>query len=301
MAGRTFIFREEWLEVLQYLKKNQRDNVIRAAYSHAFELEMPELTQIEQVAFAPIKSAIDRDMEKFEARKQASRENGKKGGRPRTEKTQENLNNPAKPIGYQVNSQVSNPIPIPNSNSAIEGTIASSPSYNSSPSSGAEFEGVSEEDKERILCEFVFKKNLASPEEELREFLDFNHRDGRCWEKMSAERQRDSIKRWKQQPEQKPRFTPDFLNAWQQVYAVLVETDAPLDIRMDALSDTIAVKDESFVGYTHLQCPPSLSEYLERKDVLEKVIPIYKSYNGKMRTKGIKYAIPTTKNNDYHN
>ena len=118
---------------------------------------------------------------------------------------------------------------------------------------------------------------------------------------MSAERQRDSIKRWKQQPEQKPRFTPDFLNAWQQVYAVLVETDAPLDIRMDALSDTIAVKDESFVGYTHLQCPPSLSEYLERKDVLEKVIPIYKSYNGKMRTKGIKYTIPTTKNNDYHN
>ena len=284
MAGRTFIFREDWLEFLVILNEKQREHVIYAACCHAFGQNLPKLSQIEMVAFTSIKGSIDRDMNKFEERKAKNRENGKKGGRPRSEKTEKN---PEKPFGFENNQMVSgenhmvsedlrsvsNPIPIPISNTLNKESIALSPSYNSSPD-GSELEGVSEEEKERILYEFVFVKNLAAPQKELREFLSFNNRDGRIWSRMSDDRKSEAITRWQQQPPRPPRFQPAFLRFWKGMYDAMVETGAPTDVLQDAMSESVSFNLSGMYNVIH--CTERVKDYIEQEEMLTRTKPVFK-------------------------
>ena len=49
------------------------------------------------MCFIPIKQSLKRDLKKYENRAERSRENGKKGGRPKTQKTQQVFSKPRKP------------------------------------------------------------------------------------------------------------------------------------------------------------------------------------------------------------
>jgi len=56
-------------------------------------------------AWKPIETALKRDLKKYEARAERAKENGKKGGRPKTQKTQSVISKPKKPVS--VNDSVS--------------------------------------------------------------------------------------------------------------------------------------------------------------------------------------------------
>jgi len=160
-----------------------------------------------------------------------------------------------------------------------------SPSLDSSPQ-GSESEG---EEKEKILFEFVFEKNLAAPEKELESFLDYNNRDGRIWAQMSEDRKSEAIKRWRQEPPQSPRFRKDFLSMWRNVYEVLRETGAPTEVRLDALSDTIAIATRGI--YVRLTCSLRLKNYLESEEVLIKVRPHILGYVKLQKAQYLQYLI----------
>ena len=49
------------------------------------------------LVFTPIKLSLKRDLKRYEYRAERSRENGKKGGRPKTQKTQQVFSKPRKP------------------------------------------------------------------------------------------------------------------------------------------------------------------------------------------------------------
>lgn len=288
MTARTFIFREEWLDFLADLNEKSQDKVFRAVRCYAFEREMPQLSVAESIAFNFIKASVDRDMEKYEERRLKNRENGKKGGRPRAEKTQ---NNPEKPFGFENNQMVSgenqmvsevsrsvcNPIPIPISSNPVKGVTTSSPSQGDGE--------VSEEEKEEILSEFFFR-NMAAPEKEVQEFLAYNNTEGRCWAKMSRARRRESVEGWQQKPERPPRFQADFLAMWKQLFGVLAR--APDEIRLAALSDKIkflSTKERLYVSVPDQSLPNYINEHVDE------TAPVMRPYLNKKHLKEIKYLI----------
>ena len=55
-----------------------------------------------EIAFEPIKQTLKRDLKKWEKRAEISRNNGAKGGRPKTQKTQRVISKPRKPVSVNV-------------------------------------------------------------------------------------------------------------------------------------------------------------------------------------------------------
>ena len=106
---------------------------------------------------------------------------------------------------------------------------------------------------------------------------------------MSEDRKSEAIKRWRQEPPQSPRFKKDFLQMWRNVYEVLKETDAPTDVRLDALSDKIATGING--SYVQLACTLKLKQYLEREDVLSKVRPYILAYGKSKKAPYLQYLI----------
>ena len=89
-------------------------------YSEAGEI--PELDGITQMAFSFIRSQMDRDSEKYESRVTANRENGKKGGRPK--KPKGNEENPKNPLVYsKTEENPENPIKIMSNDNVNEKDI----------------------------------------------------------------------------------------------------------------------------------------------------------------------------------
>lgn len=176
-----------------------------------------------------------------------------------------------------------------NKRNAIQNSISISPSLDSFPK-GSESNGeISEEEKEKILFEFVFGKNLASPEKELELFWEYNNSNGKDWGKMTEARKENAIKRWRQEPTQEPRFKQDFLAMWREVYETIKTLDAPIETLLDMLSDKVSV---SFSGkYVHIYCSEAVARCIENEDVIRKVRPVVMGYVQANHRKYIQYKV----------
>ena len=160
------------------------------------------------------------------------------------------------------------------------------PSLNSSPA-GEERREISEEEKEKILFEFVFEKNLAAPGKELKLFLDYNNRDGRSWASMSEGRRYKAMTSWKQEPEQAPRFRQDFLAMWRTIFETMVDLHAPRELRMAMLSDnvTVGIGGRCVV----ITCDEAVAHSLEQEEMIERVRPAIKTFLDSVKRGYIQY------------
>ena len=98
-----------------------------------------------------------------------------------------------------------------------------------------------EETKEKIVSYFTFEKNWLSPNKEYENLVAYySGPEAKVkWRDMSEEDKVSLRTRWRQLPEQPPRFAKASLSAWKSVYETLCSLGAPLDVRMDALSDDV--------------------------------------------------------------
>lgn len=98
-----------------------------------------------------------------------------------------------------------------------------------------------EETKEKIVSYFTFEKNWLSPNKEYENLVAYySGPEAKVkWRDMSEEDKVSLRTRWRQLPEQPPRFSKASLSAWKSVYETLCSLGAPLDVRMDALSDDV--------------------------------------------------------------
>lgn len=151
MAGGSFIFREEWLEIMSPMTTDERNNVINAVISYAFTGEIGDLTPIEKVAFLSIKGSIDRDADRYEKTTEKNRNNGKKGGRPAATKqearedlsSETSCNDEENPLGY----------------------LGFSRKTQENPSKPTENVGFSEKTQEKVgFCEKTQQKTWVSDE-----------------------------------------------------------------------------------------------------------------------------------------
>tara|TARA_R110000744_G_scaffold351337_1_gene457162 strand:- start:2055 stop:2789 length:735 start_codon:yes stop_codon:yes gene_type:complete len=98
---KSFIIHKDSLSVLDELSNEQAGLLFKAmkAYQNDEEIELDSLTKI---IFSPFKAQFDRDNEKYKKIVERNKNNGLKGGRPKTEANPEN---PDKPSGLSGNPE----------------------------------------------------------------------------------------------------------------------------------------------------------------------------------------------------
>lgn len=143
-----------------------------------------------------------------------------------------------------------------------------------------------EEEKEEILS-FCFFKNWAAPSKEFSKIIAYNNTGGRSWDSMTRTQKESALALWKQQPEQRPRLSPQFLSFWENIYTNLRSLNAPYEVRMDALSDSIAETIRGNILYLH--CTDRLRLFIERH--LDVFKPILRAYLSRFGLTQLNYTI----------
>lgn len=99
MKKETFIFRTDWIQYFDMLESddvNKCLHIIKDYVENLKEPSKPNLSDRLLMVWLFIKSQLDKDLTKYDKRCETSKENGKKGGRPKKEKNLNNLKNPEK-------------------------------------------------------------------------------------------------------------------------------------------------------------------------------------------------------------
>lgn len=205
MRPSKFVFYIEWLRTMDaaMLSKAERSRLIDAIVTYADTGIVPSLPRLLTAIFSPIKGTLDRDMDKYNEIVERNRENGKKGGRPKTQQ------NPTKPNGFPENPEKPNNI---NNNKHIDITYP----YAAEPT----------EEEKKELYEIFFWRNLAEPKAELERFVDYNAQ--RKWKALDTPTKRMAAAcEWTPQVTA-PRVRPEFLAMWHALYKRLKDENPEL-------------------------------------------------------------------------
>ena len=106
---KSFVVYSDYYQHLEDLTLEQKGKIFDAMFNYSITGEY-KINGIEGMAFSFIKSQMDRDTDKWTQRADKSRENGKKGGRPKANlenpvgysETQPNLSEPKEPVNVTV-------------------------------------------------------------------------------------------------------------------------------------------------------------------------------------------------------
>ena len=100
----SFIVYDEWAENCEDLSDQEFGQLMRAVFKYKQTGENPAFSdRTMRACWKPIKQAFDRTTSAYDERCKRNQENGKKGGRPKAEKTEKPngfLENPEKPNGF---------------------------------------------------------------------------------------------------------------------------------------------------------------------------------------------------------
>jgi len=78
----TFILRNDFYPQVKLLTREQRGDLLIALFAHSAGEELPDMDQVTQMCFLFIRSFMDDNRERFDARCEKNRANGVRGGRP---------------------------------------------------------------------------------------------------------------------------------------------------------------------------------------------------------------------------
>ena len=271
----TFILRHDFAPQIKLLSTEQRGVLFTAIYAYELGEEMPEMDPLVAICFGFIKSSLDANMDKYEAKCEANRANGTKGGRPsQNNRTvleenpknrtvleenpknrtvlEEKPKNPTETLGFS-----KNPIDI---DSDIDFEFESDFDSESVSVSVSESDsrGDAEREKERFF-EIFFFMNFQNPASEVDRFVNHYSANGWC-RKGSTTPVKDRIalaRTWQQEAKNAPpRFPPEFLPNWQLVY-----TEAKA---RDSTAAKVMLTDLTAVEITPLVIRLYLSERLRQ-------------------------------------
>lgn len=94
MKKDSFVLYTEYMEQIELLSMEQRGILLTAIFAYVSDTELPDMDGITKMAFAFIKSRIDKDTEKYAKTIEKRKEAGKLGGRPKANGSSEKQNNP---------------------------------------------------------------------------------------------------------------------------------------------------------------------------------------------------------------
>jgi len=104
----SFVLYCDLIHTVRKLRKEDAGELLLHILEYVNDENPVTENPIVDIAFEPIKQSLKRDLKKYEERAERSRENGKKGGRPKTQKTQQVILKPRKPDSDSVSDSVIN-------------------------------------------------------------------------------------------------------------------------------------------------------------------------------------------------
>lgn len=256
MRKDTFIFYMQWLRTMEDAQLNnaERMRLIDAIVTYADQGTIPKLPRLLTAIFSPIKTTIDNDAEKYEAKVAAVRANGAKGGRPRkSEKPNETKENQ---LGYSWFSEKPN-------ETKTHVNVNDNDYDNVFVNDGRI--GPPEEKEKRMIYEIFFWKNISKPQEELDRFWDYNSK--RKWKALNTPAARMKAATEWQPLDANPRVRQEFLNVWYKLYSRLI-TEGRTDIARE-MSD-IKVRCECQGNEAKIRTRSAiLRQYIEKEQPQE--------------------------------
>ena len=99
---KSFVAYCDWLESFEELTDEEAGKLAKHLFRYVNDLNPEPPDKITKMCFIPIKQSLKRDLVKYEERADRARENGAKGGRPKTQKTQSVISEPKKPDSVSV-------------------------------------------------------------------------------------------------------------------------------------------------------------------------------------------------------
>lgn len=248
MRPSKFVFYIEWLRTMDdaMLSKAERSRLIDAIVTYADTGIVPSLPRLLTAIFSPIKGTLDRDMEKYNDKVEKLKENGRKGGRPKTNQNQ------TKPNGFTENQMGGNNINI---HKHIDITYP----YAAEPT----------EEEKKELYEIFFWRNLAEPKAELERFIDYNAQ--RKWKALDTPTKRIAAAcEWTPQVTA-PRVRPEFLSMWHNLYKRVKQDDPALAAQLidcrarfefQGNEAKLRIGSKALRGYIEDQQPPEILDYI---------------------------------------
>ena len=103
---KSFVAYCDWLESFEELTDEEAGRLAKHLFRYVNDLNPEAPDKITKMCFIPIKQSLKRDLVKYEERADRARENGAKGGRPKTQKTQSVISEPKKPDSVSVSVSV---------------------------------------------------------------------------------------------------------------------------------------------------------------------------------------------------
>jgi len=94
---KSFVLYTDIIETVKQLDNEKAGELFKHILSYVNDENPTTDDVIINLVFTPIKLSLKRDLKRYEHRAERSRENGKKGGRPKTQKTQQVFSKPRKP------------------------------------------------------------------------------------------------------------------------------------------------------------------------------------------------------------
>lgn len=260
MKKDNFIFYLEWLRTMEaaMLSKNERSRLIEAIVLYADTGIVPELPRLLMAIFAPIKTTIDNNTEKYDAIVSRNRSNGAKGGRPKgSEKPKKTQKNPVGYSGLSQKTQKTQWDEYDNDND-----------YDYVFVNDADKTAPTEKEKEELF-EIFFWRNIINPVAELERFLDYNGK--RKWKALDTPTKRMAAATEWQPQDSKPRVRQEFLDMWYTLYrrirtegnelaAHMIDCAARIECQNTEAKLRIASKP--LRDYIEAQKPPEIREYI---------------------------------------
>jgi hypothetical protein len=159
---KSFVAYCDWLESFEELTDEEAGRLAKHLFRYVNDLNPEAPDKITKMCFIPIKQSLKRDLVKYEERAERARENGAKGGRPKTQKTQSVISEPKKPVSVNVNVN-------DNVNVNVNGSVIKTPTR---------------EEVEKEICNNLFTRGIASvsfPVEDLAQRFHDNY-ESKGWE-----------------------------------------------------------------------------------------------------------------------
>ena len=100
MKKDSFVLYTEYMEQIELLSMEQRGTLLTAIFAYVSDTELPDMDGITKMAFAFIKSRIDKDTEKYAKTIEKRKEAGKLGGRPKANGSSEKQEKAKKANGF---------------------------------------------------------------------------------------------------------------------------------------------------------------------------------------------------------
>lgn len=100
MKKDSFVLYTEYIEQIELLSMEQRGILLTAIFAYVSDAELPDMDGISKMAFAFIKSRIDKDTEKYAKTIEKRKEAGKLGGRPKANGSSEKQEKAKKANGF---------------------------------------------------------------------------------------------------------------------------------------------------------------------------------------------------------